>query len=107
MRYHYLYIYLLLIYNNIYIFIWNKSTESNKICLFYRNVVMERHSKTRYDVEEVLQFVIVPGAESELSDFESSDEEDETLLLEKLTHETLAEDVIEEEELAGNDNESR
>ena len=71
--------------------------QSNKICLFYRNIVMERHSKTRYDVEEVLPFVIEPGADSELSDFESSDEEDDTLLLEKLTLETLAEDVVEEE----------
>ena len=76
---------------------------SNKICLLHRNVVMERHSKTRYDVEEILLFVIEPGADSELSDFESSNEEDETLLLEELTHETLAEDAVEEEELAGDD----
>ena len=64
---------------------------------------MERHSETRYDVEEMRQFVIEPGADSELSNFESSDEEDEALLLEKMTHETLAEDVVEEKKLAGDD----
>ncbi|XP_065665427.1 piggyBac transposable element-derived protein 2-like [Hydra vulgaris] len=42
---------------------------------------MNKHSKTRYDLNEAIQYILEPGSESDLSDLElSSDEEDDNNL---------------------------
>ena len=42
---------------------------------------MNKQSKTRYDLNEPIQYILGPGSESELSDLElSSDEEDDNNL---------------------------
>lgn len=75
---------------------------------------MERHSRTRYTTEEVLQLVIEPGVDSELSDLEGSDDDEDERLPDKvlpneilpgeiLPDETLPDDILEEEELGEDD----